>query len=108
MASKDSSAGRTRNLSKVVRIDEAKIGDHVNQVVRSTVEETLNGLLDAEAERLCGAKRYERHPTVWIAQVAVRIRVDRCPSVVAMAWAFGPKDRRAAGRHSLAFRKLSR
>jgi transposase-like protein len=29
-------------------------------VVRSTVEETLNALLDAEADRLCGAERYER------------------------------------------------
>ena len=57
-----SSAKRGKDLSKVVRIDEARIGDHVNQVVRSTVEETLNGLLDAEAERLCGAKRYERPP----------------------------------------------
>jgi putative transposase len=30
--------------------------------VRSTVEETLNGLLDAEADELCGASRYERTP----------------------------------------------
>jgi putative transposase len=29
-------------------------------VVRSTVEETLNAILDAEAERLCRAERYER------------------------------------------------
>jgi transposase-like protein len=29
-------------------------------VVRSSVEETLNGLLDAEAEQICGAQRYER------------------------------------------------
>jgi len=28
--------------------------------VRSTVEDTLNKLLDAEADQLCGAKRYER------------------------------------------------
>ena len=27
---------------------------------RSTVEETLNAMLDAEADRLCGAGRYER------------------------------------------------
>jgi putative transposase len=31
-------------------------------VVRSTVEQTLNALLDAEADTLCGAKRYERNP----------------------------------------------
>lgn len=29
-------------------------------MVRATVEETLNGLLDAEADRLCGARNYER------------------------------------------------
>ncbi len=30
------------------------------KVVRSTVEETLNALLDAEADHLCGARKYER------------------------------------------------
>ncbi|MCA9235688.1 MAG: transposase, partial [Planctomycetales bacterium] len=34
----------------------------VEEVVRSSVESTLNGLLDAEADRLCGASRYERSP----------------------------------------------
>jgi len=29
-------------------------------VVRGTVEETLNALLNAEADRLCNAQRYER------------------------------------------------
>ncbi len=29
-------------------------------MVRSTVEETLNAMLDAEADQLCGSKRYER------------------------------------------------
>ena len=31
-------------------------------MVRSSVEETLNGLLDAEADALCRASRYERSP----------------------------------------------
>ena len=44
----------------VVSVDESKIRGHVDEVVRSSVEETLNGLLDAEADQLCGAKRYER------------------------------------------------
>ena len=44
----------------VIRIDEEQIRGHVDEVVRSSVEETLNGLLDAEADRLCQAKRYER------------------------------------------------
>lgn len=46
----------------VVRIEESKLRGHVEQVVRSSVEETLNGLLEAEADRLCNAKRYERTP----------------------------------------------
>jgi len=44
----------------VVQIDEGRIQAHLDQVVRSTVEETLNALLDAEADRLCGARKYER------------------------------------------------
>jgi transposase-like protein len=46
----------------VIKIDEAQLTKHLDQVVRATVEETLNTLLDAEADRLCGARRYERSP----------------------------------------------
>jgi putative transposase len=35
---------------------------HLDQVVRASVEQTLNALLDAEAERVCQAGRYERSP----------------------------------------------
>ena len=45
---------------KIIKIDEQLIKDHLGEVVRGTVEETLNGLLNAEADRLCNAKRYER------------------------------------------------
>jgi transposase-like protein len=44
------------------RIEEEKIRSHVGEVVRQTVEETLNGLPQAEADELCGAKRYARSP----------------------------------------------
>ncbi len=47
-------------LSNVVRIDEEQIRDHLGKIVRGSVEETLNALLDAEADRLCNAARYER------------------------------------------------
>jgi putative transposase len=47
-------------LSQVIQIDEGKIRAHLGEVVRSTVEETLNAMLDAEADRLCSAERYER------------------------------------------------
>ena len=44
---------------KVLKVDEGAIIDHVNSVVRDTVEDTLNRLLDEEADQICGAKRYE-------------------------------------------------
>ena len=47
-------------MGQVIRIDEARIRDHLGEMVRGTVEETLNAMLDAEADQLCGAGRYER------------------------------------------------
>jgi transposase-like protein len=44
-----------------LRVNEAQVRGHLNEMVRSTVEETLNKMLDAEAESLCSAKRYERN-----------------------------------------------
>ncbi len=52
----------TKTLNKVVQIDEARIRDHLSEIVRGSVEETLNAMLDAEADALCGAQRYERSP----------------------------------------------
>jgi len=49
-----------KRLSQVIQIDEGEIQEHLGEVVRSTVEETLNAMLDAEADRLCRAERYER------------------------------------------------
>lgn len=50
----------TAGLSNVVRIDDERIRDHLGQIVRGTVEETLNSMLEAEADRRCNAARYER------------------------------------------------
>jgi len=47
-------------IGKIVEIDEERIKDHLGEMVRGTVQETLNALLDAEADRLCNAGRYER------------------------------------------------
>lgn len=44
----------------VIRVDEQELRGHLDEVVRTSVEETLNSILDAEADRLCQAKRYER------------------------------------------------
>ena len=48
------------SVPDVIRIDQEFVRGHVDQVVRQSVEQTLNSLLDAEADELCGAKRYER------------------------------------------------
>ena len=47
-------------MGQVIKIDEARIRDHLGEMVRGSVEETLNALLDAEADELCGAGRYQR------------------------------------------------
>jgi putative transposase len=47
-------------MGQIIQIDEARIRDHLGEMVRGTVEEALNAMLDAEADRLCGAGRYER------------------------------------------------
>ena len=52
----------SKKLGRVVSIDEAKIENHLGEMVRGTVEQTLNAMLDAEADALCGAQRYERSP----------------------------------------------
>ena len=48
-----------KSMGQVIQIDEARIRDHLGEMVRGTVEETLNAMLDAEADQLCGAGRYE-------------------------------------------------
>lgn len=50
----------TETPTNVIQIDESKIREHLGELVRGSVEETLNAMLDAEADELAGAKRYER------------------------------------------------
>ena len=47
-------------MGEVIRINEAKIRDHLGEMVRGAVEETLNTMLDTEADQRCGAARYGR------------------------------------------------
>ncbi|WP_317963240.1 IS256 family transposase [Methylocaldum szegediense] len=49
-------------LTAAFSVDVEKVRGHLDQVVRASVEQTLNALLDAEAERVCQAGRYERSP----------------------------------------------
>jgi putative transposase len=46
----------------MIQVDQDQIHKHLDNLVRDSVEQTLNALLDAEADELCGAKRYQRSP----------------------------------------------
>ncbi len=50
----------SEDIQSAFKIDGDAVRGHLDELVRSTVEDTLNKLLDAEADQLCGAKRYER------------------------------------------------
>ena len=50
----------TIGIDGAIRVDQQQLRGHIDEAVRSSVEETLNGLLDAEADQICGATRYER------------------------------------------------
>ena len=52
----------SEEIRDVIQINGEAVRGHLDELVRSTVEETLNQMLDAEADQLCGAKRYERSP----------------------------------------------
>jgi len=52
----------TKPIGEVIQIDQGLVRKHLDEVVRSTVEETLNAMLDAEADQLCRARRYEHSP----------------------------------------------
>ena len=58
--SKSLKESKERKAGQIIRIEQEQLTRHLDKVVRGTVEETLNALLDAEADRLCQASRYER------------------------------------------------
>jgi putative transposase len=47
-------------MEKIIQINEDQVKNHLGELVRGTVEDTLNSLLDAEADALCGAQKHER------------------------------------------------
>ena len=47
--------------AQIIQLNESAVRDHLGEMVRNTVEETLNGMLDAEADRLCNAEKYSRN-----------------------------------------------
>ena len=48
---------------KIVQLNEEVIKGQLKEMVRGSVEETLNELLEQEAEKLTQAARYERNET---------------------------------------------
>jgi len=48
--------------AKIIKIDEGLMKRELSDIVRDTVEEPLNKLVDAETDQRCGAGRYERSP----------------------------------------------
>jgi putative transposase len=53
-------AGKEVKAGQIIRIEQEQLSRHLDKVVRGTVEQTLNALLEEEADRLCQASRYER------------------------------------------------
>ena len=47
-------------MDKIIEVNQEIIKNQLGELVRTSVEDTLNALLDKEADRLCGAERYER------------------------------------------------
>lgn len=47
-------------MGDIVQLNEGEIKNQLGEMVRKTVEETLNNLLDAEADQITQAHRYER------------------------------------------------
>jgi hypothetical protein len=45
---KEQPMGDEKPMGQVIQIDEARIRDHLGEMVRGTVEETLDAVLDAE------------------------------------------------------------
>ena len=51
-----------KSIVNAIKINEKEVGDHLNRLVRQSVEDTINSLLDAEADAICNAGRYQRSP----------------------------------------------
>ena len=60
LAGKNPSAG-----GKIITINEGEVKGYLNTVVKDVVEETLNGMLDAEADELCKASNITTSLMYW-------------------------------------------
>jgi putative transposase len=53
--SKPARTNKEAKAGQIIRIEQEQLHKHLDKIVRGTVEQTLNELLDAEADRLCQA-----------------------------------------------------
>ena len=53
---------KSAEKKKIVEINEQEIKDHLGEMVKNTVEDTLNRMQDAEAEAICNAEKFEHSP----------------------------------------------
>lgn len=51
-----------KSIIGAIKIDKKEVQEHMDKLVRESVEEVLNKLLNAEADAICNATRYERSP----------------------------------------------
>ena len=47
-------------MDNIIQINQGEIKDQLSKLVRDTVEDTLNQMLNEEADRITNAHRYER------------------------------------------------
>ena len=72
---------------KIVQLNEEIIKGQIKELVRGSVEETLNELLEKEAESLTQAARYERS----------RVKVKRFSGLLQKSWSLR-KSRKSKAR----------
>src|SRR5215207_4421886 len=78
----DNVGDRTQDaIAQAITVDTAKVKSHLDEVVRSTVEQTLNTLLDEEADRVAGrAGSYQRKLQTKAGQVTLTVpRLRKLP-----------------------------
>ena len=50
-------------MSDIIHVNESEIKSQLSGIIRNTIEETLNAMLDAEADKITQAHKYERTDT---------------------------------------------
>lgn len=58
---------------QILQVDQAMLETTLDRMVRKSVEETLNAMLDAEADEITGAARYERDLTVKAGKMSLKV-----------------------------------